>query len=152
LEPAFHGALPAIVWKNIMTAYASKGLIDLSAGSGEGCKAAMSLRKPCLAFCFNDEHVRLLFDHLVEWMLENMADQKSVYFSQNYAAYKKSGSSSAANELNKVKVNGKDTPTPKTVHSRRKRSHSVESINQKDSSKKAKTRSRREASSSPSSA
>jgi hypothetical protein len=141
-----------MVWKNIMTAYASKGLIDLSAGSGEGCKAAMSLRKPCLAFCFNDEHVRLLFDHLVEWMLENMADQKSVYFNQNYAAYKKSGASSAANELNKVNVNSKDTPTPKTVHSRRKRSPSVESINHKDSSKKAKTRSsRREASSSPSS-
>ena len=135
-----------------MMAYASKGLIDLSAGSGEGCKAAMSLRKPCLAFCFNDEHVRLLFDHLVEWMLENMADPKSVYFNQNYAAYKKSGASStAASELhNKVKVNSKDTPTPKSVHTRRKRSQSVESNKQKGSSKKAKSRSHRESSSSSS--
>jgi hypothetical protein len=96
LEPVFYGALPSIVWKNILTAYAVKGVIDLSGGSGEGCKAAMSLRKPCLAFCFNDTHVRLLFDHLVDWMLASMTDTKTVFYNANYVAYKKGAATAVA--------------------------------------------------------
>ena len=87
-EPVFHGGLPAALWKNTFQAYGSKGVIDLSAGEGEVCKAAMNLRKPCLAFCFTDLHVKMLFDHLVTWMLANMADPGSIYHNQNYKTFK----------------------------------------------------------------
>ena len=63
-------------------------MIDLSAGEGEVCKAAMLMRKPCLAFCFSDVHVKLLFDHLVTWMLANMADAGTIYFNASYKAFK----------------------------------------------------------------
>lgn len=122
-----------------MLAYASKGLIDLSAGSGEGCKAAMLLRKPCLAFCFSDAHVRFLFDHLVEWMLEQMTDSKSVYFNQNYAVYKKTGSGQAAGGTGKPR---QDRP---------KRSRSADDKGTEGGKKGSKKRSRKTSSSSSSS-
>jgi hypothetical protein len=50
MEPVFHGGLPAVLWKNIFQAYGVKGAIDLAAGEGEVCKAAMLLRKPCVHF------------------------------------------------------------------------------------------------------
>ena len=87
-EPVFLGGLPATLWKNTFQAYGSKGVIDLSAGEGEVCKAAMTLRKPCLAFCFTDLHVKMLFDHLVTWMLANMADPGSIYHNQSYKTFK----------------------------------------------------------------
>ena len=87
-EPVFHGGLPAALWKNIFQAYGSKGVIDLSAGEGEVCKAAMTLRKPCLAFCFTDLHVKMLFDHLVTWMLANMADPGSIYRNRSHETFK----------------------------------------------------------------
>ena len=59
-------------------------MIDLAAGSGEGCKAAVSLRKPCLAFCLSDAHVTLLTDHLIEWMLGLMAATHSSFYNQGY--------------------------------------------------------------------
>ena len=55
---------------------------------GEGCKAAMALRKPCLALCLSETHVRLLFDHLVDWMLTTMLDQTSVFYNQAYKTFK----------------------------------------------------------------
>ena len=96
-EPVFHGDLPANLWKNTFQAYGSKGVIDLSAGEGEVCKAAMLLRKPCLAFCFTDIHVKMLFDHLVTWMLANMADAGSIYHNQSYKTFK-AGMKPADNE------------------------------------------------------
>lgn len=119
-----------------MVAYAAKGLIDLSAGSGEGCKAAMSLRKPCLAFCFNDEHVRQLFDHLVSWVLECMTDSKSVLYNQNYANFKKtSGAVVSQTESKKPKVTKDKTVTqPKRARS------PDDASTQKDKAKKARSR------------
>ena len=77
LAPVFFNGLPAILVANVMRATGSKGLVDLAAGVGEGCKAATSLRKPCLALCLSETHVRLLFDHLVDRMLTAMLDQPS---------------------------------------------------------------------------
>ena len=80
----FYNSLPAMLIKNVMQATVSKGLIDLAGGMGEGCTAAMAWRKPCLALCLSETHVRLLFDHLVDWMLTTMLDQTSVFYNQNY--------------------------------------------------------------------
>ena len=74
--------------ENIFQAYGVKGAIDLAAGEGEVCKAAMLLRKPCVAFCFTDLHVRLLFDHLVSWMLVNMAEPNNTYYNATYKSFK----------------------------------------------------------------
>ena len=79
------------MWKNTFQAYCVKGVIDLSAGDGEICIAAMRLRKPCLAFCLSNSHVRLLFNHLVSWMLTNMADETSVHYNTSYAKFKAGG-------------------------------------------------------------
>ena len=95
MEPVFHGGLPALLWKNVLQAYGAKGVIDLSAGEGEVCKAAMQLRKPCLALCMSDVHVRLLFDHLVTWMLANMLEQGSIYYNVAYKSFKTSSASAA---------------------------------------------------------
>lgn len=145
MEAVFHGALPSLVWKNILSAYAAKGVIDLSAGSGEGCKAAMSLRKPCLAFCFNDVHVRLLFDHLVDWMLASMADQKTVYFNAGYLAYK-SGKAQAAPKPPPTPL--EPPPTPKDNKDPKKKRASGEGA---DGSRKKKKRRGKSSSSSSSS-
>jgi hypothetical protein len=83
----FYHNLPAILWTNVLQAYGGRGLIDLAAGSGEGCKAAMTLRKPCLAFCLSESHVLNLWDHLVDWMLTSMKTQTNVFFSQPYKAF-----------------------------------------------------------------
>lgn len=95
MEPVFYGGLPALLWKNLFQAYGAKGVIDLSAGEGEVCKAAMQLRKPCLALCMSDVHVRLLFDHLVTWMLATMMDQGSIYYNVAYKSFKTSSASAA---------------------------------------------------------
>jgi hypothetical protein len=47
LEPVFHGGLPAVLWKNMFQAYGVKGAIDLAAGEGEVCKAAILLKTVC---------------------------------------------------------------------------------------------------------
>ena len=91
LEPVFLNGLPMQVWKNVMTAYCSKGSIILAAGAGDTCKAAMLLRQPCLALCLSEAHVKFLFDHLVEWMLTCMEDQSSVFHNQAYRKYKAGG-------------------------------------------------------------
>ena len=84
LEPVFHGGLPAVLWKNLFQAYGVKGAIDLAAGEGEVCKAAILLRKPCVAFCFTDLHVKLLFSCLVDWMLMQMAEQNNIFYDEKY--------------------------------------------------------------------
>ena len=84
LEPVFHGGLPALLWKNMFQAYGVKGAIDLAAGEGEVCKAAILLRKPCVAFCFTDLHVKLLFSCLVDWMLMQMAEQDNIFYDEKY--------------------------------------------------------------------
>ena len=84
LEPVFHGGLPAVLWKNMFQAYGVKGAIDLAAGEGEVCKAAILLRKPCVAFCFTDLHVKLLFSCLVDWMLMQMAEQDNIFYDEKY--------------------------------------------------------------------
>ena len=84
LEPVFHGGLPAVLWKNMFQAYGVKGAIDLAAGEGEVCKAALLLRKPCVAFCFTDLHVKLLFSCLVDWMLMQMAEQNNIFYDEKY--------------------------------------------------------------------
>ena len=87
MVPVFYNGLPAILIKNVMQATVSKGLIDLAGGMGEGCKASMALRKPCLALCLSEAHMRLLFDHLVDWMLTTMLDQTSVFYNQAYKTF-----------------------------------------------------------------
>ena len=89
LAPVFFNGLPAILVANVMRATGSKGLVDLAAGVGEGCKAATSLRKPCLALCLSETHVRLLLDHLVDWMLTAMLDQPSLFCNQTYKTFKR---------------------------------------------------------------
>ena len=138
----FYNGLPAILIKNVMQATVSKGLIDLAGGMGEGCKASMALRKPCLALCLSEAHVRLLFDHLVDWMLTTMLDQTSVFYNQAYKTFK------AGAEIN---VNALPLPSPsppKPVDPTKKRSNSAKT---KKSKKRRKSGGKRESSSSDSS-
>ena len=102
-----------------MQAYGAKGVIDLSAGEGEVCKAAMQLRKPCLALCMSDVHVRLLFDNLVTWMLANMLDQGSIYYNVAYKTFK----TSSANAAQAAQVPTSD-PVPKPAKSKKRNSES----------------------------
>jgi len=48
------------------------------------CKAAILLRKPCVAFCLTDLHVKLLFSCLVDWMLMQMAEQNNIFYDEKY--------------------------------------------------------------------
>jgi len=105
-------------------------VIDLAAGEGEVCKAAVELRKPCLAFCFNDLHVRLLFDHLVGWMHTNMEDQKSVFYNVAYKSFKTGEQKDNDGIAAKAKENPLSAPPPA---SKRKSSGGTEN-------KKKKTR------------
>ena len=100
-----------------MQAYGAKGVIDLSAGEGEVCKAAMQLRKPCLALCMSDVHVRLLFDNLVTWMLANMLDQGSIYYNVAYKTFK----TSSVNAAQAAQVPTSD-PVPKPAKSQKRNS------------------------------
>lgn len=95
-EVVFYGTLPMKAWKNLLGAYLAKGVIDLAAGSGEACKAALLLRKPCLGFCFNDAHKLALFDHLVDWMLGCMEDQSTTFINAAYKTWKTTGSASSS--------------------------------------------------------
>ena len=96
-----------------MSAYNARGVIALAVGAGEACKAAMLLRKPCLGICLSEAHIRLLFDHLVDWMLSAMEDQGNVFYNQSYKTWKAGGTPIKA------------LPTPKPKRSRsRSRKHS----------------------------
>ena len=125
---------------NVMRATCSKGLIDLGGGTGEGCKAAMALRKPCLALCLSETHVRLLFDHLVGWLLTTMLDQTSVFYSQNYKTFK------AGAEIKALPL-PLTSPTKRADHPK-KRSNSAKN---KKPKKRRKSGGKRESSSSDSS-
>ena len=109
---------------------------------GEGCKAAMALRKPCLALCLSETHVRLLFDHLVDWMLTTMLDQTSVFCNQSYKTFK------AGAEIKALPL-PLPVPSPTKPEPANKRSRS-EKKNQKPKKKK-KSGGKRESSSSDSS-
>jgi hypothetical protein len=141
LDTVFYGGLPAILWKNVLQAFAGRGLIDLAAGTGEGCKAAMSLRKPCLGVCLSEAHVRHLFDHLVDWMLSGMEDQKGVFYNQAYKSFKTTKPD--AEEKTPLPKPKSSSPPPNP----RKRSRSKD---KKDKPKKSK-KGKRDASSSSSS-
>ena len=126
-------------------------MIDLSAGEGEVCKAAMALRKPCLAFCFTDLHVKMLFDHLVTWMLANMADVGSIYHNQSYKTFK-AGMKPADNEkcaAGPKPGEGKRLSTASTAQSE-KRHRSDENATRRKS-KKRKSKGNKSSSSSESS-
>ena len=141
LVPVFFNGLPAVVTANVMRATGSKGLVDLAGGMGEGCKAAMSLRKPCLALCLSEIHVRLLFDHLVDWMLTAMMDQTSVFCNQTYKTFK--------GDRAEIKVLPLPLPSPtKPADLTKKRSKSAKNHKAK---KRRKSGGKRESSSSDSS-
>ena len=129
-EPVFHGGLPCLMWKNLFQAYGTKGIIDLSAGDGEICKASMLMRKPCLAFCLSDTHVRLLFDHLVSWMLSNMTDDKCLFYNSNYVKFKANERSGGTGP----------TPAPTPTKTPNKRSSEGGSENPKSKSKPKKAK------------
>ena len=88
MEVAFYHALPYKAWKNFFDAWSAKGIIDLAAGSGECIKAALLLKKPCLAFCLSEKHAELLMDHLVVWMQQCMLDSNNPLFDPKYRSSK----------------------------------------------------------------
>ena len=51
------------------------GVIDLSAGPGEATKAALVTKRPYLGLCLTEEHVTLLYRHLVNWALSEMGSE-----------------------------------------------------------------------------
>lgn len=87
-EVVFFGSLPQAFWVEVLSSYCARGVLDCSAGSGEVCKAALTLRKPCVSFTLSDAHKALLMDHLVGWMLEAMCDRKGTFYNQAYDTWK----------------------------------------------------------------
>jgi hypothetical protein len=126
---AFHGSLPEALWTNIMQAFLCKGVVDLSAVSGESCKAAMTLKRVCLAFCMSDTHRRLLHDHLVDWMLGVMEDTSHPLGVAAYKVWKTSPSSSSS---------APPLPTPGRKRSRSKSNKQDKKTDKAKSKKKSK--------------
>jgi hypothetical protein len=86
-EPVFYGSLPTHFWQELLHSFNVRAAIDLSAGSGEVCKAALTQRKPVLALTLSEAHSTLLIDHLVGWMLEAMQDKNNTYYNVEYATW-----------------------------------------------------------------
>ena len=85
----FYNTLPSLVWQELGAAYQAKAFVDLAAGSGEVAKAALQLRRPCLAACLSESHQPLLMEHLVEYMQQCMADQGNKFSVAKHADFRK---------------------------------------------------------------
>lgn len=149
----FYNTLPCLVWQELGAAYQARAFVDLAAGSGEVAKAALQLRRPCLAVCLSESHQSLLMEHLVEYMQECMADQGNTFFSAKYADFRKgkssAGTGAEATEKKPAAADGAAKKASSKAKAAKKDSDSSES-EEKKKTKKKKKRKAREASSSSS--
>ena len=75
LEPTFYNFMPELFFQNLYVTMSGVGVIDLSAGPGEAAKAALVMKRPYLGLCLTEEHVTLLYRHLVNWALSEMGSE-----------------------------------------------------------------------------
>jgi hypothetical protein len=102
LEPVFYHHLPLIFYQNLMTTMSATAIVDLASGPGEAAKSALLTKRQYWGLCLSDQHVRLLYRHLVSWVLSEMGSESSSFYNPKYAEYK-----------GLAQKSGGGTPTPK---------------------------------------
>lgn len=87
LEPVFYNHMPDVFYQNLFLTMSAVGVLDLSAGPGEAAKAALVTKRPYLGLCLTEQHVSLLYRHLVHWALGEMATEGTPLYNAKYAEH-----------------------------------------------------------------
>jgi hypothetical protein len=123
LEPTFYNFMPELFFQNLYVTMSGVGVIDLSAGPGEAAKAALVMKRPYLGLCLTEEHVTLLYRHLVNWALSEMGSEGSPLYSSKYAECVGNKTAAAAQGAQKKKAEQPEKPQkPQGGQKRPKRS------------------------------
>ena len=84
-EPVFYMGMPVKFWEDVLQCYQLRNVIHLSAGDGALAKACLQMRRGYFGICTTQVHVDHLYEHLVEWMIEQMADSNSHFYQATLA-------------------------------------------------------------------
>ena len=123
MEPTFYYFMPELFFQNLYVTLSGVGVIDLSAGPGEAAKAALVMKRPYLGLCLTEEHVTLLYRHLVNWALSEMGSEGSPLYSSKYAECVGNKTAAAAQGAQKKKAEQPEKPQkPQGGQKRPKRS------------------------------
>jgi hypothetical protein len=88
LEPVFYHHLPCSFYQNLVTTMSATAILDLAAGPGEAAKSALVMKRPYWGLCLSEQHVTMLYRHLVHWVLLEMGSEGSLLFNPTYAGCK----------------------------------------------------------------
>jgi hypothetical protein len=70
---------------NLGTTMSATTILDLAAGPGEAAKSALVMKRPYWGLCLSEQHVTVLYRHLVHWVLSEMGSKGSPLFNPTYA-------------------------------------------------------------------
>ena len=84
MEPAFWFQFPEKFYMEIISSFWAKKIIDLTPGSGCAAMGALHKQVGYLGLCFNDDHRRLLTDHLIDKVLQLARDERHAMYQPDY--------------------------------------------------------------------
>ncbi|CAE7790570.1 unnamed protein product [Symbiodinium sp. CCMP2592] len=85
MEPVFFNFLPRLLYENFLKANNVIGVLDLSPGQGELCRAALDRRIPYLGICMTEAHSLQLKTEMVNHLKTQMATEGSSFYSAEWA-------------------------------------------------------------------
>ncbi len=98
-ESVFSSAqLPETLFKDLLSSYRVKAVIDLSPGQGEFAQACLSARVAYLAVCCTEAHCAGLEHRLTQYVMDKMALQGHPLYRQKAAAFAKAAGDEAKSE------------------------------------------------------
>ncbi|CAE7766349.1 unnamed protein product [Symbiodinium sp. CCMP2592] len=83
-EPVFFHFLPQSLYDNNLSSYSVVAVLDLTAGQGELCKAALEKRVPYVGLCLTEQHAVQLKAELISWLKGRMCTEGSTYYSPEW--------------------------------------------------------------------
>ena len=84
VEPAFWFQFPEKFYMELISSFWAKKIIDLTPGSGCAAMGALNKQVGYLGVCFNDDHRRLLTEHLVDKVLQLARDDRHAMYQPDY--------------------------------------------------------------------
>ncbi|MFM7983272.1 MAG: hypothetical protein ACKPKO_28520, partial [Candidatus Fonsibacter sp.] len=83
---------------------------------GEAAKAALVMKRPYLGLCLTEEHVTLLYRHLVNWALSEMGSEGLPLYSSKYAECVGNKTAAAAQGAQKKDEQPENPQKPQGAH------------------------------------
>ena len=146
IEPMSYYSIPCEFFDNLQETFNIKDVYDFTPGDGEAALAFLKARKGYIGICFNDSHVELLRERLIDNVMTAFGTAKDPLFHAAFAA-----GSSLHGAGNPELAPPPTTTTTRTPNPKRSRRDDSDGEEKKDEKKKRKRNKKKKSSSSSSS-